>query len=369
MQKIVLLLIGSIIVVGIVFIFTRGEGVRQSAVTESTSQVSESENKSEQFQRRVELSTYSDIYRFSAELSDSWQVEFVSQTQALNIFDPSLKGINNLEKSQIFIRNFEASRFLTLSSVNIHSQESTQIKGHQAVRYDITKKPGVANFPNQPTWRSSRHKVIDIRLTDNNPSFFYVFAANPLLSQEVFDQFFQSLKFHNDQESFQAPLEQAQARITKKPFGIQVSPQNSPVQPERFSGFHTGLDFEILSREESADVNVKAICGGQLQRKQQASGYGGVIVQECLLANQVVTVLYGHLRLSSIAKQIGEYLAPGEVIGMLGDGESVETDGQRKHLHLSVHKGSNINLLGYVSVEAELAEWINPVFVLVEDIQ
>lgn len=42
------------------------------------------------------------------------------------------------------------------------------------------------------------------------------------------------------------PLTDAAARITKKPFGIFITPQNSPVQPERFSGFHTGTDFEIL---------------------------------------------------------------------------------------------------------------------------
>jgi hypothetical protein len=38
---------------------------------------------------------------------------------------------------------------------------------------------------------------------------------------------------------FVAPLDRASGRVTKKPFGIFVTPQNSPVQPERFRGFHT----------------------------------------------------------------------------------------------------------------------------------
>src|SRR5947209_4518700 len=44
------------------------------------------------------------------------------------------------------------------------------------------------------------------------------------------------------------------SRVTKKPFGIYVNPANSPVQPERFSGYHTGADAEY--GEVSADVPV-----------------------------------------------------------------------------------------------------------------
>ena len=38
-------------------------------------------------------------------------------------------------------------------------------------------------------------------------------------------------------------------RITKKPFGIFITTQNSPVQPERFSGYHTGVDVEYKDAE------------------------------------------------------------------------------------------------------------------------
>ena len=38
------------------------------------------------------------------------------------------------------------------------------------------------------------------------------------------------------------PIGQTEERITKKPFGIKISPENSPISPERFSGYHTGID-------------------------------------------------------------------------------------------------------------------------------
>src|SRR5438105_13240780 len=47
----------------------------------------------------------------------------------------------------------------------------------------------------------------------------------------------------NTISSADIPLENAQTRVTKKFFGTKVSPGNSPVTPERFSGYHTGVDF------------------------------------------------------------------------------------------------------------------------------
>jgi hypothetical protein len=58
------------------------------------------------------------------------------------------------------------------------------------------------------------------------------------------------------------PISSAAKRITKKPFGLKVSPTDSPVKPERFSGYHTGTDFEILPGEENKDVPIYAICNG-----------------------------------------------------------------------------------------------------------
>ena len=156
-----------------------------------------------------------------------------------------------------------------------------------------------------------------------------------------------------------SPLDKALERVTKKPFGIKVSPQNSPVNPERFAGYHTGVDFETFPDEQDADVLVSIICEGSILEKRFASGYGGVVVQSCRLDNQDITVIYGHLNLASISVKLGEKLSAGSRLGLLGRGFSTETDGERKHLHLGIHKGSSIILAGYVKTAPELSNWLD----------
>ncbi len=155
------------------------------------------------------------------------------------------------------------------------------------------------------------------------------------------------------------PMERALERITKKPFGLHVRPTDSPVSPERFSGYHTAVDFEVFSDEATAAVSVNAICSGPIRVKRTATGYGGVLVQECHIAAQAVTVIYGHLKLTSIQKQVGNELQRGETFAVLGAGESAETGGERKHLHLGIHKGTVIDIRGYVASAAQLNEWID----------
>ncbi len=160
------------------------------------------------------------------------------------------------------------------------------------------------------------------------------------------------------------PIDRASQRITKKLFGTYVTPQSSPVSPEKFTGYHTGLDFEILPGEENSDVTIKAICSGPLLQKRSATGYGGVAVQKCTINNQAVTVVYGHLRLSSVTAKTGATLNTGDKIGVLGTGYSTETSGERKHLHLGIHKGTTINIAGYVSTQSALSAWLDPKVVL-----
>ena len=160
--------------------------------------------------------------------------------------------------------------------------------------------------------------------------------------------------------TFAPPLDRASERITKKPFGIYITPANSPVQPEKFRGYHTGTDFETFPEEQSADVPVVAVCDGKIALKKYASGYGGVLVESCQLNGGSVTVIYGHLKLASIQKNAGAGLAQGEEIGVLGKAYSAETDGERKHLHLGIHKGAGVNILGYVQSKAELSSWLDP---------
>jgi murein DD-endopeptidase MepM/ murein hydrolase activator NlpD len=156
------------------------------------------------------------------------------------------------------------------------------------------------------------------------------------------------------------PIPDALSRITKKPFGIYITPKTSPVQPERFQGYHTGADLETFPSEQSVDVPVNALCDGKLLSARTASGYGGVAVESCTLEGQTVTVIYGHLRLSSVKPKIGDQLKAGDFLAVLGTGFSSETDGERKHLHLGIHKGTGINILGYVQSQGALGGWLDP---------
>ncbi|EKD46675.1 MAG: Peptidase M23 [uncultured bacterium] len=171
-----------------------------------------------------------------------------------------------------------------------------------------------------------------------------------------------------DQETQKVPeptqvsglMDNALSRITKKPFGILIAPKTSPVQPERFSGYHTAVDLETFPEEQNKDVAVKILCDGKLLSARNANGYGGVAVQSCVLDGQAVTVVYGHIKLSSIAFKVGDQLKAGEFLANLGDAYSGETDGERKHLHLGIHKGSSMNILGYVQSKSELSNWLDP---------
>ncbi|HEX9504195.1 MAG TPA: M23 family metallopeptidase [Patescibacteria group bacterium] len=155
-----------------------------------------------------------------------------------------------------------------------------------------------------------------------------------------------------------SPVDKPDQRMTKKPFGIYITKANSPVQPEKFSGYHTGTDFETFAEEANIEVPLYAICDGKILQKRTATGYGGVMVQACMIDNQAVTVIYGHVSLKSIAKNARDNLSKGEKIGVLGQPPG-ETDGERKHLHLGVHKGSGINILGYVQSPSLLSNWLD----------
>ncbi|PJA64667.1 MAG: hypothetical protein CO159_01905, partial [Candidatus Portnoybacteria bacterium CG_4_9_14_3_um_filter_40_10] len=114
-----------------------------------------------------------------------------------------------------------------------------------------------------------------------------------------------------------------------------------------------------FSDEQNIDVPIYAICSGPLLTKRTATGYGGIAVQACKLNDEDITVIYGHLRLASISSGIGQELKAGDKLAVLGAGFSQETDGERKHLHLGIHKGTAINILGYVQNPAELQNWID----------
>lgn len=165
------------------------------------------------------------------------------------------------------------------------------------------------------------------------------------------------------------PLPNASHRATPLHFGLQVSPKpdENPIDPpERFSGYHAATDYEVSAGEVDGDVPVYAICDGEVAFSGFAGGYGGLVVQRCVIQGALATVLYGHLQIASLPEE-GAELEAGDAIGLLGAARSYDTDGNRKHLHLGIHKGRRLDVRGYVQSQAELAEYLDPATVLAQE--
>jgi len=155
------------------------------------------------------------------------------------------------------------------------------------------------------------------------------------------------------------PLDKSGERITKKPFGIYITPQNSPVKPEKFTGFHTGTDFEASQDELNKEILVHAICAGEILEKKFVSGYGGVLIQSCTMQGQVVRVLYGHLDIASSQIEVGQEISGSTRIAVLAPANSYYSGGERKHLHLGIHRGEQTDYRGYVNNKSELSQWVD----------
>ena len=152
-----------------------------------------------------------------------------------------------------------------------------------------------------------------------------------------------------------APIDEFKERITKKKFGDYISPKNSPSSPERFEGFHTGVDVEYGDSDQ--EIEVRSIAVGKVVGSRKAQGYGGVVIVEHQIGDQILFGIYGHLK-PEIMARVGEEVKAGQKIGVLGKDYSTETDNERKHLHLGLSKTNNIR--GYVNNKAELDNWVDP---------
>src|SRR3989344_2411595 len=158
------------------------------------------------------------------------------------------------------------------------------------------------------------------------------------------------------------PIDHAVNRPTPLAFGIHVTPdaEENPIDPpERFSGYHVGLDYEVTEEELDADVPIYAICSGTVIYSGFAEGYGGLIVEECRMGRESVTVLHGHLLIESLPPKDTEVQA-GDTLSILAPAKSHDSDGNRKHLHLGIHRGEASDVRGYVQSEDELTEFIDP---------
>lgn len=154
-----------------------------------------------------------------------------------------------------------------------------------------------------------------------------------------------------------APIADLRARITKKSFGTYVTPTDSPVQPEKFYGYHTGVDVEY--DDVTTDVPVHAITSGTVIYSNWVSGYGGVEILHHKIDGSTHSVIYGHLRPDSLLA-VGTKVKQNQQIAVLGTAHSHETDGERRHLHFGILADSTINLRGYVDSKSELSAWLNP---------
>ncbi len=150
---------------------------------------------------RIHFSRFDPTFRFSAILPSDWEVGYIPEIQAIYIFDPDVSASSNVEKSQLFIRQFRANTFLTLGTVTVLDTKELVIQGHAAKEYRIQKKSTVRDFPFQPTWRNEEHLVTDIRFQETENSLFYVFAQQPGINTTTAKTFFASLQFDNDTTS------------------------------------------------------------------------------------------------------------------------------------------------------------------------
>jgi murein DD-endopeptidase MepM/ murein hydrolase activator NlpD len=153
------------------------------------------------------------------------------------------------------------------------------------------------------------------------------------------------------------PVVNFKSRVTKKPFGIYVTPSNSPVQPEKFTGFHTGADAEY--GDVDSDTPLYAVSDGTIEYSGHVNGYGGVLVINQNINGQNTLCLYGHVAVSSIPPK-GTTVTKGQSLGRLGHAYSSETDGERKHLHFAMIKENSIDFRGYVQTQSELDNWYDP---------
>ncbi|MBI4032246.1 M23 family metallopeptidase [Candidatus Berkelbacteria bacterium] len=359
----ILILIGGVTVVGLAIWQALQDKPAPEQPTSSSTTTSQSAPGETPTFARLYASQIADVaapFTFSLEIPTGWQAEAVREIEAISIYDPGAAGDSNLEKSQLFIRHFEANAFLTLQTVTIHDRDETTVDGRPAVRYEIEKKSGVTDFPSQPSWRNQRHIVTDVRVTDDNPSTFYVIAKRPDLADTTYQQLLDSLKVTDEplvEPGLLTPTAEFESRITKKRFGTYVTPENSPVSPERFTGFHTGVDVEY--GDVGDEVPVRAIANGTVTLAKIAQGYGGVVVVTHAIDDRERSTIYGHLD-PAILPTVGATITRGQELGRLGDGRTDETDGERKHLHFAVRVDTGLVLLGYVQRESDLSGWLDP---------
>lgn len=161
------------------------------------------------------------------------------------------------------------------------------------------------------------------------------------------------------------PMERYFQRQTVKRFGQLINDdfykgKETFFPFNRFYGYHAGVDLEVFDSEKDTNVPVFAVGKGPIVYIGNLEGYGGVILQR--LDSEDYTVLYGHVKITSLSVSVNDKIVvPGQKITYLGDGFSIETSRERKHLHLGIYKGNDLYFKGHESTEKNLInKWIDP---------
>lgn len=163
------------------------------------------------------------------------------------------------------------------------------------------------------------------------------------------------------------PIDRFLERITTNDFGTYY-PSGGSSNPDTkvcpsatyYVGYHTANDLETFPEEENSAVPAYAIADGVVRQIGPVSGYGGLIVIESTINNQIYTIYYGHLDLSTSALKTQDKVTVGQKIAELGKQCSQSNGDVRKHLHFAIHKGTTIDVRGYAPSETALSDWLDP---------
>ena len=163
------------------------------------------------------------------------------------------------------------------------------------------------------------------------------------------------------------PIDNYSARLSKNSFGSYYFSQNSQkfdstVCPgaSEYTGYHTGDDLETIPAEQNIPIAVTSIATGTVRQVGRVSGYGGLAVIEYTLGDETYTAYFGHINLATTTLKVGSTVSIGEKIAELAPACSSANSNVRKHLHFSLHKGTGVDVEGYVNSKSALSAWIDP---------
>lgn len=156
-------------------------------------------------------------------------------------------------------------------------------------------------------------------------------------------------------QAYAYPMQNYTTHKTRKVFGQYIDPSSD----DRYSGYHTGDDIEAT--DITIEIPFFALTDAIVLRKETISGYGGVLILEFVDSGITYQALYGHVDISSITVEVGDTVSAGQRLGVLGDDQSTETDGERKHLHFAIYPATgSVLYAGYTTNDADLQQWVNP---------